>query len=232
MLRLCRGALALAFLCVLAACAGVPSIPYDRTSANVSSVTVLGPAMADKASVVQAATLGQSFGLVGALVDAAIESEREGKLAKALSGDNYMTEQSFDAALRASLEAKGYKIDFSKPARPSRNYLKAYPPGAVDAYLDLVVDGYGYLLAGMRADYRPFLWVRSKLIRNSDHAVLMESTIEYNPVNAPKGVISIAPNEAFAFNTVDDMAADPTKTTAGLNDAFAQVSSAIANLLQ
>ena len=92
--------------------------------------------------------------------------------------------------------------------------------------------GYGYLLAGMNSQFRPFLWVKCRLVRDQGKTVLMESYIHYNAVNAPEKVVTISPNEKYQFNTLDDMKADPAKTIAGLNDAFTQVAAAIGTLLQ
>lgn len=73
-----RTSLLFVFALAISACATLPQIPYDRTAAgNPKTIRVLTPAAPEKASVVLAATVGQSFGLIGALIDAGMQSSRE-----------------------------------------------------------------------------------------------------------------------------------------------------------
>ena len=63
---------------VLSACASKPEIPFDRATAGaIKTIAVVPPAMPDDGSVVLASTVGQSFGLVGALVDAGMAANRD-----------------------------------------------------------------------------------------------------------------------------------------------------------
>jgi hypothetical protein len=220
-----RGLAALAVLALVVGCAEIPSVPYDRSTAHVTNIEVLGPAVDPHATVFQAAMIGQSFGLIGGLIDAGIQVEREKRLAAVLTAQGYRAADAFPKALTPALQAKGYTVTYGDAKREHPLSLVTEFPAAAagtDAYLDVVVDSYGYLLTGMAAQFRPFLYVTCKL----------ESAVQYNPLQSSKSIVAISANPVYQFDRVDDMEADPKKTTAGLDDAFGQVSGTIATLLQ
>ena len=111
-MRVLRLTSALAVLALgLSACASIPEIPYDRSSAaDVKTIGVVTPGFPDDASVVVAATPGQSFGLIGALIDAGIESNHEARLKAILEKENFSAKDRFMQSLTTGLEARGYAV--------------------------------------------------------------------------------------------------------------------------
>jgi hypothetical protein len=223
----------------LAGCAGQPEIPFDRTSApDIKAIGIVTPSLRDEAHVVLASDVGQSFGLVGALIDASMQDNRDSKFNALLIAGNYSVSDTFTRDLTAALQQQGYAVTAVPVGRPESDYLKQYPAPAatkIDAYLDVVSFGYGYIAAGIGSDspYRPFFTVKCRLVRASDSSVLMEDTVDYNPVNLRdfQKVVIISPDPQYQFAKFDMLTADPHKALAGLNDAVGQTTGTVAKLL-
>lgn len=223
---------------LLAACASQPIIPFDKSTAGtIKTIGVVTPNMPEQPSVWLASDIGQSFGLVGALIDAGLENKRGSDFWKEIDGANRPPRTSFNTALSDALTAQGYTVKAIDVKR-STDFLKTYPKDqGVDAYLDIsfVLRGYGYVAAGMHdaTPYRPFAYVNCRLVRASDNAVLMQDVVVYNYV-LPSGIItpgvSLSPDPAYNFVDFDALKANPPEATKGLHDSLKQVANAIANL--
>jgi hypothetical protein len=237
-MKLFRLGAVFAALMILAACASQPEIPYDRTAA-VSNKTIglLTPAWPSGPSSFLASSVGQSFGLAGALVDASIQDNRESDLKLILTDQRVDANSDFIAALTANLQAKGFTILPVTADAKRGAFLKKYPaPGAnnVDSYLDVAVTNYGYLAAGIGASnpYRPWCAATVKLIRASDGAVLMQDHVTYNSWLDVKNVIKLSPDPEYAFTAWSDTKAAPEKTAQGVQVAAKKTADAIGDLLK
>lgn len=238
MLRSFRVLLSLVFVASVCACQTLPQIPYDRVSAgNPKAVRVLTPAAPGRASVVLAATVGQSFGLIGALIDAGMQSNRESDFEKITAARSFSGKDVFLRKTLEALKAGGYDAAEGPITRTERGFMKAYPSATdlpADAYLDISMN-YGYLAAGMSTPYRPFIYAECRMVRASDKAVLMQRTIAYNvlnTVNIPETAVTIAPDPAYEFKDFDALIADPDRAVQGLDAALGQVAAATATLLR
>ena len=221
---------------LLAACASVTSIPYDRTAAGINSIAILEPQMPEKATVYEAADLGMSFGLIGALIDSGIQSNRQKKLADVVEANNFSAKDVLIHAVDEALQARGYSFVAVPVERTKDDFMATYPdaPDGSQALLDLVVVEYGYLKAGAgkNAKWRPHVLLKARLVRASDKAVLMESWFNYNPVNKTKGMVTVAPDPNFGYEDVDELIAGQTETLNGIQQAFAKTTDAMGTLLQ
>jgi len=227
---------ALAALFCLGACTQVPLVPYDRSveqdNKNIGLLTVAWPS---GPSSVLAANVGQSFGLVGALVNGAIEQNRENDLTHMLTEQQVDANAIFVSSLTAELQKEGYAVTPVAANVKRSDFLKGYPVASanpVDSYLDIVVTNYGYAAAGMgnAAPYRPWLQAKVKLIKASTGSVLMEDMISYNSLFTIKNVVTLSPDPAYAFPAWTDANADAKKTADGVAAAAAQSAAAIADL--
>ena len=227
-----------AMLLDLAACASEPAIPFDHSAAgDIKTIGILTPRFPGGPKIILASTVGQSFGLIGALIDVGMEANRESNFTSMLAGQRYDAADTFSLALAAAVQAQGYSVEMIPVTRdPAKGFLDDYHIATnikADAYLDVSVGGYGYVAAGIGSSnpYRPIVALGCKLVRVSDGAVLMRDFIVYNPVN-PRGLaITIAPNPTYQFVNFDTLVADPRKTAAGLDDALAQSAQAVGKLL-
>ena len=237
-----RVALAFAALSFLAACASKPVVPFDRSaSGEMKTIGLMSPATPSGPSAVLASSVGQSFGLVGALIDAGIQANRESKLSSLLSGYNFSARDRLTDGIRASLEAQGYTVVSVPTTRSSTtSFIETYPPASgepkVDAYLDVVLNHYGYIAAGIAegTPYRPTLAATVRLVSARNSSVLMEDSIYYNPIG-PYGQdrhVTIAPDTEYSFGSFDTLTGSPERAVAGLDTAFVKSTEAIAALMR
>jgi|SRR6185437_5166455 len=227
-----------AVLLGLAGCStGMTPVPYDRTSVgDIKTIGILTPAFPEGPKVILASTVGQSFGLIGALVDAGMQSHRDSAFTSLLASQNYSAKDAFSLKLGAALKAQGYQVEFIPVTRPEKALLHDYHVATnikVDAYLDVAVFAYGYIAAGVSGSdpYRPVFGLICRLVRVSDQSVLMQDGVIYNPVNPGGASVTLSPNPEYEFVDFDSLTADAHKTTAGLDDALTQSADAVAKLL-
>jgi hypothetical protein len=223
---------------VLSACQSLPQVPYDRaTAGNIKTVYVVTPAMPERPTVALASTVGQSFGLIGALIDAGMQSSRESDFEAIAKAQNFNGKETLMRHLDASLVANGYALVHDTSARKTSTLLKdkdfALPAGtAADAYFDIVMS-YGYYASGISTPYRPYVSMTAKLVRASDKALLMQKSVFYNPLGvAPEQTVTIAPDPAYEFQDFDALKADPEKAIKGMDVALQQVAGALGTLLK
>lgn len=217
-------------------------IPYDRDNANIHTIGVVTPGFASKAQAFLASTVGESVGLVGGLVDLAMEEKRDGQLRHIFAEANMDGPNEFLSDLNAALQARGYAV-VSVPAPSDRtSFLKSYPPAAsADAYLDVAVIGYGYMAAGISDGdpYRPFVWLRGRLVRASDNSVLMQEVISLNPLNlggwlggGANAQITLSPDPTYRYQDFDTLMAHPQQAPQGIRQALKQSADTLANVLR
>jgi hypothetical protein len=224
-----------AVLC-LGACTQIPLVPYDRSAERDNkTIGLLTVAWPSGPSSVLAANVGASFGLVGALVNGAIQSSRESDLTHMLTDQQVNANAIFVSSLTTELQKEGYAVTPVAADVKRSDFLKAYPPASanpVDSYFDIVVTNYGYAAAGMgsSAPYRPWLQAKVKLIKASTGSVLLEDIISYNSLFTIKNVVTLSPDPAYAFPAWSDANADAKKTADGVAAAASQSAVAIADL--
>lgn len=221
---------------VLAACAA-PEIPFDHSSSqDVKTIGIVTPAFSPKPSVVLASSVGQSLGLIGAMVDATMQSNRETDFKKLADSHGFAPEDVFDQALTESLEKQGYTVKKVPVKHDKAAFLDHYPPvedTQIDAYLDVVVIGYGYIAAGISSSnpYRPAVIVKAKLVRAKDTSVLMQDQIFYNPVNTPKKTITLSPDPKYTFVDFDALMGDPDRAVEGMQVSLKESARTVGTLL-
>lgn len=239
-MRVLRYSLILCAVLAVASCA-TPEIPYDRAAENVKTIGIIEPGLPDGPTVVLASTVGQSFGLVGALVDAGLQAARDSKFQGALDDASYSERERFVASVKIALEMRGYVVvPVSATRAKATAFMTKYPPKAdanVDGYLDLVVGNYGYVSAGIgdSTPYRPSMSVRVKLVRADDAKVLMEDAVVYNPVGpaiAGARAVTISPNPVYSFKDFDTLMGDRADAVKGLQDSVDQTAQTISTLLK
>lgn len=236
-MRKCLRALAVAGALLAGACAA-PEIPFDRAHENqIQHIGVVTPKFPNGARVILASSVGQSFGLIGALIDAGMEQARESKFEAVLKQENFSEQDVFLAKLTASLESQGYTVSMISFQRQGSDFAAHYPLEAepkVDAYLDLIVTGYGYIAAGIgnSTPYRPICQVRARLVSAKDSSVLMQDIVTFNPYGRTDHMVTIAPDPAVQYTTFDQLVADPNGAVKGLQSATEQTADTVGKLLQ
>ncbi len=234
-----KRSVALVIALALAACASsYESIPYNQQSNDeIKRIGLVTPYVPERPEAWLATTVGQSFGLLGALVDAGMQSSRISSLEKILTSQSFSAEQLLSSELTAVLEERGYEVVLVERGTPEKGleFLGNYPAAPVDAYLDVIVGAYGYGAAGItsNAPYRPIIYTKNRLVDSNGTTVLMRDNVLYNPIGTPRGeAITVSPEPEYSFSDFDDVEASPERTTQGLQRAFAKTASTIGVLLQ
>lgn len=218
----------------LAGCAGTPEIPLDKvTASQVKTIGLVTPRFPSGPDVILASSVGQSFGLIGALVDAGLKASRDSQFQSLLHTQNFSVPDIFTKELADGLKAEGYDVVSLPAARDQPDYLHQYPPAQVDAYLDIVVGSYGYLSAGIGSSlpYRPFIFVRARLVKAQDSSVLMQDAVLYNNFGNLRNVITIPADGTTGFPNFDALVSDPPNAIKGMQTATDKTSEAVGKLL-
>lgn len=220
-----------------AACASpYVATPYDRASANVERIVLIDDAAETEAIAYEVASAGSNFGLIGALVDAGIQTTRRNAVNDALRGVGFDAEAALEARITSALGEHGYQVAVLPGSeRAKREFLETYPqaPAGTDAYLDVVVTYYGYLSAGAFQPFRPAVEATVRLTSATDPGVvLMENLMIYNGMYPRAGAITIPPNPEYEFENREALLADPDRLAAGIEDALNEVADTAAQLLR
>lgn len=228
--------IAAAAICfALAACATpYTPTPFDRDAATVESIAVIGDTLPEKATVTQVASAGSSFGLIGALIDAGVDANREGRFKEMLAEHGFDPKPDFEASLTAALADKGYAVEILPAAKRARpEFLAGYGgfETEADAFLDIATEVYGYLSAGAGQPWRPTFICEVRLVSAADGSTLMQNAIVYNPLTAREGVVTITPDPSYNFRNVKEIEENPEKAVAGMRDAMTKVAQTIASTL-
>jgi hypothetical protein len=223
-------------LCLSACASPYVGKPYDRASAGVKSIALVDDSAPDKASAYEVASVGSNFGLIGALVDAGIQTSRRDAVNEALAGAGFDAEARLKELVVSRLTADGYTVRplANGPRNAKREFLVTYPGAAgEDAYLDLTVINFGYLSAGAGKPFRPTVFANVRLVSARDtKKVLMENRIIYNAMLPQQGVITLTADPQYAFNNRAALLEDPKRLAAGIDEALSQVAGTVAQLLK
>jgi hypothetical protein len=216
----------LALICLtglLGACASFPTQEFNK-SANASLHTIaLAPVgMPDKPSVVILNAVGNSFGLIGGIVEATRAANAANELVGELKTGNLDYKTYVPAQITSALQAGGYAVvavDGARPAGETGKFLTKAPqaPGA-DAVMDIYVSYIGYIAAGATTDYRPAVHIEARMIDAKTQKVLFADQVYYNNYspNFAKQAITLEPDPKVTFNDRAAMIAAPADVTRGL----------------
>lgn len=229
-----------ATLFLLVGCAGLPEVPYDRSSAHIETIGLVAPSFPDEPNVVLASNVGQSFGLIGALIEEGMRANRVSSFERVLKEKDFSARKTFVATLTDALAADGYEIKTIDRPAGKTDFLETYATNAdlpVDAFLDVAVYTYGYIAAGIGSStpYRPMIILKARLVKASDRAVIMQNQVAYNPIgfgSAAAKLVTIPPDPSYQFTDFDSLMADPPKAVTGLRTAVQQSAQTLSTLLK
>jgi len=249
---------AIALALAVTACAQQPkSIPFARPAGSqIQVIGLVTPDMPKQAAAVLATSpgknaanaaagaglIGLAVGLVILGIDAGIRDNREDSLKDILTEQSFSAPSTFTAALRTSLEEKGYQV-VDVPRSSQRNTTRKFqenyqaPSGQqVDAFLDVVISGYGYGAASSSssAPYRPSVYAETRLVSANSQTVLMRDDVAYNPMGTGRrdDRVTIPPAVQYSFIDFDSLEASPEMVAEGLGVALTKTADTIGTLLR
>ncbi|WP_370201060.1 hypothetical protein [Roseibium sp.] len=224
----------------LAGCATYKSVPFEQSSAQpVKTIALVKPAVTNQGPIAMLATsYGQSFGLIGLLVDAGMTGSREGTLQSILSADGFRIQDAVETELTTALEEQGYTVVMVNADRGSRReFLTTYPdtPEPVDAYLDVIVPGYGYAAAGVgdSKPWKPVAIMKTRLVRATDNKVLMRDDIVYNRLSESRGdTVTITGDPQYSYPDFSGLENNRKQAAEGVRVAVRETAKTVGKLLK
>src|SRR5262249_36771876 len=151
-------------------------------SLHVIAVAPVG--MPDKPMVTILNAAGNSFGLIGAAVEAtrASNASNEAGTEFASAGLTYKTH--FPSVVEQQLKAAGFEVQMLPGTRTGSDagaFLKTLPVApAADAILDIYVTYFGFVAASPQLPYRPAIHLQARLLGIKTQEVLFADQISYN----------------------------------------------------
>jgi hypothetical protein len=223
---------------ILTGCATTPRPkafdPSERT--GIRTIGVLTPALSDEVAVRLLVHPVESLGVIGVLIAEGDMSGKTHEFTSALNARGFLGQRQFRDDLLAGLKAAGYEVRVVPTDRPRDEYAFAshYPDGdkSIDAYLDLYSGLIGYTAAGVSTPYRPTVYLGARLVRASDHRVIYQDGIAYNPFGDPRDMVTIAPTTDYDFMAFNDLMARQDRAVEGLRVALKATGDELARQLR
>jgi hypothetical protein len=220
-------AAAVSWLATLTAgCASFPTQEFNRgASQGLHTIAVAPVGLPDEPSVVILNAVGNSFGLVGAIVEASRASNASKEAVTELSAGGFDYRTYLPGQIDAAVKAAGFEVTVLPGTRSggeAAKFLTTLPaaPGA-DAVLDVYVSYLGYAAAGAKSPYRPAVHLEARLVDPKTQKVLFADQIYYNNFTpaAAKRAITIEPDPKGVFPDRAAMRAAPAEVTQYLRAA-------------
>lgn len=220
---------------VVAGCRTTQTTLDPGAAAEIKRIGVLTPRMPPIAAVVRPLN-SYGAGFIGQIVSASEEGSRKQHFDQAIAGQSFSPQDALTESLVAGLQARGFEVVRVSARRDRGDFLSAVPTDhgpAVDAYLDVVTNNYGYRSAvnDNTKPFGPWVELRFRLVRARDNAVLMQNAVTYNTAGKPKNVVTIEDDSPYQFATSDVLIADPPRAVQGMREALERSGRAVAPLL-
>jgi hypothetical protein len=229
-------------LLVAAAIAGCSSFPTKEFNKDASpglhSIAVAPIGMPDAPNIMIINAVGNSFGLVGALVEATRASNASKEAVSELSSGGFDYKTYFPAQVDSDLRTAGFRVTMlpgTRTAGDAAKFLATLPEASgADAVLDMYVNYLGYAAAGAKSPYRPAVHLEARLIDSKTQKVLFEDQIYYNNFMpaAAKKAITIEPDPKAEFTDRTAMRAAPAEVSSYLRAAVDAVAAELGKQLK
>jgi hypothetical protein len=217
-------------LLVLSACA--TRVPYDRQAGpEIKRIGMVTPAVPDSFCARRISTPGAGLGLLGGIVEAAIELQRQKVLNDAMARHGYALRARWTEILAESLTSQGFEVIMVGVQRTgtNRTLLREFPPADVDAYLDSLLTCVGYQAFALNAPYLPWAMVQVRLAAPGNK-VLMEDLFEYTlAAQSTIGDVTVVPvRSAHILDRITTATEQPQVAASGMDDAMTALAARIA----
>jgi len=225
--------------------------PFDHATSGISSVQVVEDVLPPQPAVRKLATNGQNIasstsglglaglvvGLAAAGIEAGIADGQNKKINATLAKEKFDGEAIFDETFEGDLKAQNFEVSTSKLARPENRGMVVVPAqgdaAAGSAVLDVNGYAYGYQQVGGTKMWRPYVVISVKMYDAKDPTkVLLDNHVEYNAVVPGELTVNVPGDEAYGFDSVEAIEANPQKAAEGLRTALQAAAHATAQLLR
>jgi hypothetical protein len=223
----------------LSACSSFPTQEFNKDANQKVHVIAVAPiGLPDKPMVTIVNAVGNSFGLIGAAVEATRAANASNEAATELASGGLTYKTQFPAEIESGLKAAGFEVQMlpgSRTGAETSKFLAAEPaPSGADAVLDIYVSYFGYVAASAKSPYRPAIHLEARLLDVKTQKVLFADQIYYNNFTptAAKKAITIEPDPQAVFADRAAMRAAPTEVTQWMRAATKAVADELAKQLK
>lgn len=113
------------------------------------------------------------------------------------------------------LQAEGYTVVPENVPRPKGSFLDSYPVATPAVpQLDVVLEEFGYLAAGMSAPYQPMVEMKYRLVGQGGKT-LAQGAFQYSSQQGEQ-----KPDPAYDYRSYSALAADPSLAVKGMKDGL------------
>lgn len=162
---------------------------------------------------------GQSFGLVGGLIEGIDGLAKTNRLTAVINPGETRLQDRFSAKLSERLAAAGYatRLVVLPSIPPKNDELLAKVKAQADGDVVLAIAMYGrYVAAGITSLYLPEVRVSVRLLDLASGAVLYEESIHYGTAMPQSESLLLPSDPQYRFATFDALVADGAKAREGL----------------
>jgi hypothetical protein len=225
----------LAILIATSACASpYVAVPYEADQQSVTTITLIENVGDADVIAWEVASMGSNFGLVGALIDAGVQSSRRARVSEILEAAEFDAQDYFKLRLTEELEALGYAVTTAPVNERDGIKLLASHPGSNDdtvVYLDAVLRSFGFISSGAGTPFRPHASAEAQLVTANENNVLMRNSVIYGGLGTPQGHIILSPSAEYVYNNREELLAEPERLVAAVQTAISETATTIARLL-
>lgn len=223
----------------LDACSSFPTQAYNKSAnKNIHTIAIAPIGMPDKPQVIIVNAVGNSFGLVGGIVEATRAAAASNEAVAELSAGQLDYKSYLPQKIAESLKAAGFDVQTipgNRPGSASTKFLTDLPGDkSSDAVLDVYVTFLGYAAADAKTPYHPTLHLEARLVDTKTNKILFCDQVYYNNYmpRAAKSAISIEPDPTSTFDDRAAMKLAAANVAAGLRVAIDADANELAKQLQ
>ena len=219
--RLLRSAaLALLVATLLSGCATAPQQAFDREQAtSIKTVVIAQRPNQPDYTVDIIGHPGQSFGLVGGLIEMADAMAKMKQLTPVIDPAETRLQDRFSAALAQRLTAAGYAVQVielrSIPSQDADLLTQVKALAKADAVVAVGMLG-SYVAAGLSTPYSPNVRVLVRMLDMTSGATLYRESLNYGPAPQLQGPVLLSVDPKYRFANFEAVLANPGLARGGL----------------
>ena len=232
-------------LTVFVGLVGCSSAPPDQAFDKVANSRVQSILLLEVPETeLRVVNLGSAFGAFGLLGAALGESDEQAKSSEfdASVRGQLRLGQSLTSALEAELKQRGFDVKVDRTQRPdsdagpdtapaNEHFDYSHVETRADAILHVSFIRAGYLATAGSGDYRPWLYVRARLISGAGKAPLYSQFIVFG-AKFPETKAYIPAASQFAYGDFSALMGNHAAAASGLEEGARSVAAAVAQQLR
>lgn len=219
--------------CLLAGCAGVPIVQFDRSKSVPHSIALVSVVQPKTNFVVNFGGASSAFGLIGGLIQGGINESHSNTYTEMVKQNNVSFSEMVTSSLAKQLEAKGYTVvlanDVTVPlAADGKDFDYSSITANADAILHVWYTVDGYVSPSSSTSFQPWVIIRARLINRKSKADLYLRTLRGGWTSNTENVTNLACGEQYRYSNFDQLIENFQQSVEGLRNCTQQLVAQIA----